>query len=439
MRKVLVYGLGLTGISTVKTLSKMGFDVYTYDANKKIVDELKDYTYSPISKDRAISDKFDFVVKSPGIKPSDPLVKKLSEKNEIISDIELSYRLFPEKNIISITGTNGKTTTTSMITHILNGAGIKACSVGNIGEGILWQMYEKSCVFVEEISSFQLHDTVEYDTHIGAILNITEDHTDWHGSFEDYVESKFKLAKNQSPSDYLVINKEDKLIQAHKDKFKAQIYEFSSKRPVERGIYLDGEEIIFVENGKKDQIMKTQDLLLLGRHNIENAMVAILITRLYGMSWDEIRENAKTFSAIPHRLQYVKTIDGVDFYNDSKATNVDSAIKAIESFDKNIILIAGGYDKKVDFMPLIKAFKPKAVAMVLIGQTENALAELCKKSNIPYYIEDDMDRAVKKVFEIMKKGDTVLLSPASASWGAYESFAQRGDDFIEKINKYELE
>lgn len=439
MKKVLVYGLGLTGISTVKTLSMMGFDVYTYDANKEIVDELKDYAYSPISQDRAISDSFDFVVKSPGIKPSDSLVQKLSEKNEIISDIELSYRLFPEKNIISITGTNGKTTTTSMITHILNESGIDAISVGNIGEGILWQMYKKDCVFVEEISSFQLHDTKEYDTHIAAILNITEDHTDWHGSFDDYVKSKLKICQNQSPTDFLIINHEDKILQAYKEKFVAQVYEFSSKHKVDKGMYLEGTDIVFVDEGKKLSVLNTDDLKIVGKHNVENAMVALLVCKLYGVDRDSIIENAKSFKAIAHRLEYVKTINGVDFYNDSKATNVDSALKAIESFDKNIILIAGGYDKHVDYRPLIEAVKEKAKSMVLIGQTENVLASLCENANIPYYIANDMDHAVKKIFQIMTPGDTVLLSPASASWGAYKSYAQRGEDFVEKINKYELE
>ncbi|MDD7305719.1 MAG: UDP-N-acetylmuramoyl-L-alanine--D-glutamate ligase [Peptoniphilaceae bacterium] len=439
MKKVLVYGLGLTGISAVKTLSLMGFEVFTYDANKEIVEELKDYTYSPISKDRAMSDSFEFVVKSPGIKPKDPLLIKLAEKNEIISDIELSYRLFPEKNIISITGTNGKTTTTSMITHILNESGIEAVAVGNIGQGILWQMYNKNCVFVEEISSFQLHDTVEYDTHIAAILNITEDHTDWHGSFDDYVNSKLKITQNQKATDFLIINHEDKILQAHKKDFRAQVYEFSTKNIVEKGMYLDGKDIIFTKNGKKIKVLSSDDLMIVGNHNIENAMVALLVCKLYGLDQESIVTHAKSFKAISHRLEYVKTIKEVDFYNDSKATNVDSALKAIASFDKNIILIAGGYNKNVDYRPLVEAFKEKSKAMILIGQTENTLAQLCEEMSIAYYIADDMDKAVKKAFEIMERGDTVLLSPASASWGVYKSYAQRGQDFIDKINKYELE
>ena len=183
MKKVLVYGLGVTGISSVKTLDKLGYDVYTYDKNKKNIKELEGYNYSPISDSKINDLKVDFVIKSPGIKPSDEVVKILEKDNEIISDIEASERLFADKEKIAITGTNGKTSTTSMVAHILNECGKKAYTVGNIGEGILWQMYEKKGVFVEELSSFQLHDTSTYKPHIGAILNIKEDHIDWHGSF----------------------------------------------------------------------------------------------------------------------------------------------------------------------------------------------------------------------------------------------------------------
>ena len=189
MKKILVYGLGVSGVSTVKTLSKMGYEVYTFDKNKVYVDELKGYNYSPISDSDLLKFNFEYIVKSPGIAPSDDVVKKLSSKYEVISDIELSYRLFPDKKFLSVTGTNGKTSTTSMISHILNKNGIKAISVGNIGEGILWKMHNEDAIFVEELSSFQLKDTNKYHPHIASILNISPDHIDWHGNYEDYINS----------------------------------------------------------------------------------------------------------------------------------------------------------------------------------------------------------------------------------------------------------
>lgn len=432
MRKVLVYGLGITGISTIKTLDKMGFKVYTFDKNKNTDERLKGYNYSPISCGK-INEDFDFVVKSPGIKPSDDIVQKLYKSQDVISDIELSYRLF-DKDFIAVTGTNGKTTTTSIISHILNESGKKAISVGNIGEGILWQMYENDAVFVEEVSSFQLHDTKDYKPKIALILNISPDHIDWHGSRQNYIKDKLKIAKNQDQEDFLIINHDDEILNKHKQSFKAKIYEFSLKDQVSRGIYLKNKDII-LKDKKEIKLLNRDDLLLVGDHNIANIMASMLALYVYGLSLEKIVKYVKTFKSISHRLEFVKNIRGVDFYNDSKATNVDAALKAVESFDKNIILIAGGYDKKIDYKDLFenKAYKYKA--MILLGQTKNKLKELCKDYNINYYLVDNMEKALDKAFEIMEKEDTVLLSPASASWDMYDNFKQRGDDFKKEVLK----
>ena len=438
MKKVLVYGLGVTGISTVKTLDKLGYEVLTFDKNKENIKELEGYKYSPIS-DSKISDlKVDFVIKSPGIKPSDEIVEKLSKNNEIISDIEASQRLFPDKEKIGITGTNGKTSTTSMVAHILNECGKKAYTVGNIGEGILWQMYEKEGIFVEELSSFQLHDTKDYRPHIGAILNIKEDHIDWHETFEDYIDSKLKLTSNQNEKDFLVINAEDEICQKYKKDFKAQIYEFSSKNMVSRGLFLDGNKVCFVNGGCNIvEILDVRELSVIGRHNYENAMAAILLTYLYGLDFCEIIPAIKTFKAISHRLEYVRSISGVDFYNDSKGTNVDSSVKAIESFDKPLIIIAGGYDKNIDYTDFVKAFKKNGKLMVLMGATKFKLKDLCEKFDIAYLLVEDMEQAIKTAYEKGQQGDVILLSPASASWDMYKSYEIRGDEFKDIVMRLE--
>ena len=436
MKKVLVYGLGITGISTVKTLDKLGYEVFTYDKNKNKGERLEGYNYSPIS-DLKINDKYDFVVKSPGIRPDDEIVKKLEKNNEIISDIELSYRIFEDKKIISVTGTNGKTTTTSLITYVLNQIGEKAISVGNIGEGVLWQMYNNDATFVEEISSFQLHNTKTFKPHIGAILNISPDHIDWHGSFENYANDKMKLAKNQDKEDFLVINHDDKILSENKNKFKASIYEFTMKEKIEKGIYLK-DDSLYLKDDKEFFLLNRNDLKIVGNHNLANAACAMLCLYLYGIDLDEIIKYTKTFKAIDHRLEFVKQIKNVNFFNDSKATNVDSAIKAVDSFDKNIILIAGGYDKKIDYSPLFDNSNKKIKAMILLGQTKYILEDLCKKYKINYYLVDDMQMAVDKSFEIMEDFDTVLLSPASASWGMYDNYMQRGDDFKKRVLEKEV-
>lgn len=435
MKKALVYGLGITGISTVKTLDKKGYKVYTLDKFKKEDDRLKGYNYSPIS-DEKINDKFDFVVKSPGIKPSDELVKVLEKNNEIISDIELSYRIFKDKDFLAITGTNGKTTTTSLISHILNESGKKAISVGNIGEGILWQMYENEAIFVEEVSSFQLHDIKYYKPHIGLILNISPDHIDWHGSEKNYVKDKLKFAKNQDENDYLIINHDDEILKDNKKNFKAKIYEFSTKEKISKGIYLDGDDII-LNIDRPIKLFKRYDLKIVGDHNIANAMAAVLALYLYGLDLEDIKKHVKTFKAISHRLEFVTEIDKVKFFNDSKATNVDSAIKALESFDKDLILIAGGYDKNIDYSPLFESSAKKIKSMVLIGQTKLILSDLCQKYEITYFLEDTMKEAVARCFSIMKENDTVLLSPASASWDMYKSYVDRGNDFKNLVKERE--
>lgn len=436
MKKVLVYGLGVTGISSVKALDKLGYEVYTYDKNKENIKELQGYNYSPISDLKF--GKYDFVLKSPGIKPSDEIVKILEKDNEIVSDIEVSQRLFPHKEKIAITGTNGKTSTTSMVAHILNECGKSAFAVGNIGEGILWQMYDKKGVFVEELSSFQLHDTSTYKPHIGAILNIKEDHIDWHGTFDDYIESKLKLAAKQDERDYLVINHEDEIIKKHLGDFKAQVYEFSSENIVDRGLFLDGNKIC-LRNGTCNitEILDVRDLAVIGRHNYENVMAAILLTYLYGLDLPDIVKAIKTFKSISHRLEYVRSLSGIDFYNDSKGTNVDSSIKAIESFDRPIVIIAGGYDKHIDYTDFIKAFKKNGKTMVLMGETKDKLKDLCEKYKINYICVNDMKEAIDKAYKEGRDGDVVLLSPASASWDMYKSYEVRGDEFKTLVNRLE--
>ena len=436
MRKVLVYGLGVSGISTVKSLAEMDYQVYTYDKNKIEIEQLKGYNYSPISDSKIMDIDYDFVVKSPGIKPSDDLLVRLAEKYEIISDIELSYRLFPDKKFLAITGTNGKTSTTSIISHILNENGIRAISVGNIGEGILWQMKNNDAVFVEELSSFQLKDTSSYHPHIGAILNISPDHIDWHGSYEDYINSKFNIAKNQDNNDYLIINHEDEILSKNKDKFKANIYEFSSKREVTKGLYLENDKIIFSEVDKKIQVLDVKDLKIIGNHNYENLMAAILETYLFGLGFDQIARASKTFVSIEHRLEFVDEVCGVKIYNDSKGTNVDSSIKAINSFTDPIIIIAGGYDKKIDYSDYVKAFTKNGKEMIILGETKEMLIDLCQEYSVKYKVVDDMDQAVRYAVSIAQSPDIILLSPASASWDMYDSYQTRGRDFKEKIDKY---
>lgn len=437
MKKILVYGLGVTGISSVKTLAKMGYEVYTYDKNKTKVEQLEGYDYSPISDLKIDSIAYECVVKSPGIPPHDDMVLRLEKKYEIISDIELSFRLFPKAKIIGITGTNGKTSTTSMISHILNESGYKAISVGNIGEGILWQMYENpDSIFVCELSSFQLHDTKTYKPHIGVLTNITEDHIDWHGSFDDYIASKLNISKNQDDKDFLIINQEDPILASHMDSYKANVYKFSSMREVDRGIFLK-DTSIYLKDKKLNNLIDVDELLVIGKHNYENVMAASLACYLFGVCIDDISKALKTFKSIEHRLEYVTSVDGVKVYNDSKGTNVDSSVKAIESFNNPIIIIAGGYNKHIDYTAYVKAFKKNGKLMVIMGATSDILINLCQKYGVSYTKVANMQEAVDVSFENAVENDVLLLSPASASWDMYKNFELRGEDFKSKVKEHE--
>lgn len=436
MKKVLVYGLGVSGISTVKTLSELGYEVYTYDKNKTYINELKGYKYSPISDSKLTDISYEYVVKSPGIKPSDSIVRRLREKYEVISDIELSYRLFKNKKFLAVTGTNGKTSTTSMISHILNENGTYAISVGNIGEGILWKMHNEDAVFVEELSSFQLKDTYTYHPHVASILNISADHIDWHGDFDDYINSKFNITANQNNSDYIIINKEDDIIQNNRAKIKANVYEFSSKSKVKRGLYLDDDIIKFVEDSKTIDILDVNNLKIIGKHNYENLMAAMLEAYLYGLRFKDIAKASLSFVSIEHRLEFVDEINGVLIYNDSKGTNVDSSIKAIESFNRPLINIAGGYDKKIDYSDYVKSFRKNGKLMIIMGETKDQIKDLCERYKVSYKLAENMEQAVKLSCDSAKRGDVILLSPASASWDMYKSYEMRGIDFKENIEKY---
>ncbi|MDO4594202.1 MAG: UDP-N-acetylmuramoyl-L-alanine--D-glutamate ligase [Tissierellia bacterium] len=431
---ILIYGLGITGISTVKALNDLNFNIYTYDSRKVNIDELEGYDYSPISDfDDIFNRRYKYVVKSPGIKLNDPIYKKLIEKYEVISDIELSYRLFKDKNIISITGTNGKTTTTSMINFILNESGINSVSVGNIGEGILYQMRKDYDVYVEELSSFQLHETNKYKTPIAIILNITADHLDWHGDFKNYYESKLKIIKNQTEDDIFIKNHDDPLLKDVKSK--AKTYEFSCLKEVKRGMFLKDNYLYLKTENNLKKYISVDELKIVGKHNYMNAMAAILALRSYGLDDNKIIKNIKNFRPVKHRLEFVKQINDVRFFNDSKATNVDSAIKALDAFKENVILIAGGYDKKVDLEEFVKKASENTKLMILFGQTQKILQQLCKKYSIDYILVKNMNEAIKVVKSKMKPKDIVLLSPACASWGMYDNFEQRGNDFIKEVDK----
>lgn len=446
--KVLVVGLGVSGIACIKGLNKLGAKIYAYDesSREKLQDrivELKginvEYFFGEDEIDNINLGELDYAIKSPGIKYEVPIIQKLIKNNiEVISDVEAAYRV-TKAQIVSVTGTNGKTTTTSLIGEIIKESGRNCKVTGNIGYGMFEDAVnsEEEDILVAEVSSFQLAGTHRYKPHISVITNITSDHLDFHHTLENYMEAKLKNLVNLDENDYAVLNYEDEIIKKFSDNIKGRKIFFSSERILDEGIFVENNQLIYKSSLRKEVIINVNDIFIPGKHNLENAMAAAGAALALGIEGRVISKVLKEFKGVEHRLEYVGEFNKVKFYNDSKGTNPDSSIKAIEGIDKPIILIAGGYDKQASFDDFIKSFNNKVKAMILLGQTAEKIEGCARKykfNNI--YKVNTMDEAVKKSFELAVEGDNVLLSPACASWGMYPNYEVRGRDFKERVNYY---
>lgn len=438
-KRVLVLGLGISGLSTVKALNFLEAKIIVYDSKTEI--ELKDF-FNEISdihiekwlnKKEIYLENIDLIVKSPGIPPtSEVLLEAYRQNIEVITDIELAYRISPTEKIIAITGTNGKTTTTTLVGEIIKKANYNMHLAGNIGVGILWDMVNAKAddVFVIEASSFQLENTVSFRPQISLILNITPDHLDWHGSLEHYIDSKKKICQNQTEKDFTILNYDDPIIRKMADDLKSNIIWFSVNEKLNKGIYIDGEDIVINDGENIIKVMTYKDIKILGKHNLENVLGSIGICYSMDIDMKIIAQSIREFKGVEHRIEYVTNINGISFYNDSKGTNPESTIKAIEAIASPIILIAGGYNKGSEFDNLVKSFNNKIKDLVLLGETKEKIKEAAEKAGIiNIHLVEDMKEAVKLSYSLGESKDNILLSPACASWGMYNNFEERGQDF----------
>ena len=438
-KRVLVLGLGISGLSTVKALDSLESQIIVYDSKTEI--ELKDF-FNEISdihiekwlnKKEIYLENIDLIVKSPGIPPtSEVLLEAYRQNIEVITDIELAYRISPTEKIIAITGTNGKTTTTTLVGEIIKKANYNMHLAGNIGVGILWDMVNAKAddVFVIEASSFQLENTVSFRPQISLILNITPDHLDWHGSLEHYIDSKKKICQNQTEKDFTILNYDDPIIRKMADDLKSNIIWFSVNEKLNKGIYIDGEDIVINDGENIIKVMTYKDIKILGKHNLENVLGSIGICYSMDIDMKIIAQSIREFKGVEHRIEYVTNINGISFYNDSKGTNPESTIKAIEAIASPIILIAGGYNKGSEFDNLVKSFNNKIKDLVLLGETKEKIKEAAEKAGIiNIHLVEDMKEAVKLSYSLGESKDNILLSPACASWGMYNNFEERGQDF----------
>lgn len=445
---VLVVGLGVSGIACIKGLSKTGANIYAFDDSneEKLRDRLKEvegieveYFFGNEEINKINFENLDYAIKSPGIKYETPIIEKLIKNNiEVISDIEAAY-MVTNSPIVSITGTNGKTTTTTLIGEMVRESKKPYKVTGNIGFGIYYDALtaKEEEILVAEVSSFQLAGTSKYKPHISVITNITPDHLDYHHTVENYIEAKFKNVINQDENDYAILNYEDETIRNYSDKIKAKKIFFSSERILEDGIFSEKGQMFYRTGNNKLFIINTKDIFIPGKHNLENAMAACGAAIALGIDVMVISKVLREFKGVEHRLEFTGEYKKVKFYNDSKGTNPDASIKAIQGIEKPIILIAGGYDKKSSYDDFIKAFDNKVKALILLGQTAEDIQKCALKYGFEnIYRVETMDEAVKKSFELAEEGDNVVLSPACASWGMYPNYEVRGRDFKERVEYY---
>lgn len=443
-KKVLVLGSGKSGIGASDLLAKVGAFPVIYDGNaetdKDAVVHKTDGTYSVTvyagELPKEVQDSLDLVVLSPGVPTDLPLVKSFYEQGlPVWGEVELAYRV-GNGEVLAITGTNGKTTTTALLGKIMQDARESVFVVGNIGTPYTSKALEmkQNSVTVAEISSFQLETIDEFAPKVSAILNITEDHLNRHHTMEEYIRVKELITENQGTEDVCVLNYEDEVLREFGKHLTPRVVYFSSGRKLDEGIYLDGNKIILKDGEKEIEVVKTEDLKLLGKHNFENVMAAVAMAYYDGVSLDSIRKSICEFTAVAHRIEYVTEKKGVVYYNDSKGTNPDAAIKGIQAMNRPTLLIGGGYDKQSGYDEWIEAFDGKVRYLVLIGQTKEKIKEAAEKHGFHDIILcEDLKEAVKVCEEKAQPGDAVLLSPACASWGQFDNYEQRGDMFKEYV------
>lgn len=436
-KKVMVVGLGKSGMAAFELLEKMQAHVCLYDGREDLdTSEYKVPVYLGDIPDDVL-DTLSLAVFSPGVPLDIPPAEKLKQHQiPIIGEIELAF-LNEKGTVAAITGTNGKTTTTTLAGEIMKAYREQTFVVGNIGSPYTKEVEQtaEASFTVAEISSFQLETIETFRPKVSAILNITPDHLNRHKTMECYIDTKFRIAENQTKDDLCVLNYEDGVLRERAAELSCAVEFFSSRQKIANGLY-QNENHDIVDGMTGEVLMNMSESNISGDHNCENIMAAILITRKLGAPMDLIIEVVKNFRAVEHRLEFVKSVAGVDYYNDSKGTNPDAAIKAIQSMTCPTILIGGGYDKDSQFDDWIAHFDGKVKSLILLGETAEKIARAADHQGFhAYEFTDSLQGAVTRAAELAEAGDAVLLSPACASWDMFDSYEQRGNMFKDYVRR----
>ena len=443
-KKVLVFGSGISGIGACQLLEAVGKEVVLYDGNTSLNPEEMKRQIGEGTKAEIIlgelsgeaMETLDFVVMSPGVPTDLPIVNKMREMGlPIWGEVELAYT-YGKGDVLAITGTNGKTTTTALLGEIMKNYKESVFVVGNIGNPYTTEALnmKEDSVAVAEVSSFQLETIHAFRPRVSAILNITPDHLNRHHTMENYIQAKEDITKNQTEEDTCVLNYEDEVTRKFGENLKAKVLYFSSQRKLEKGIYLEDGNIVYCQE-EPVVVCHVNELKLLGTHNYENVMAAVAMAAAYGVPMDIIRKTVKEFAGVAHRIEFVCEKNGVAYYNDSKGTNPDAAIKGIQAMNRPTLLIGGGYDKDSEYDEWIESFEGKVKYFVLLGQTREKIAKTARRLGFENIImAESLEEAVATCAKLAEPGDAVLLSPACASWGMFKNYEERGDKFKSYVN-----
>ena len=442
-KKVLVVGAGRSGVESCRLLLKAGAHPVLSDSKER--EQWSDAALSleeqgvELMCGRQFADKVDWqlAVVSPGVPPMIPLLNITREAGvEVIGEIELAYRC-SHAPYLGVTGTNGKTTTTSLLGFILEKAGLDVLVGGNIGSALALTASDfHGDYIVAELSSFQLETCNTFKPHVAVHLNLTPDHLDRHGSMENYAAAKESMFLRQDETDFAVLNRDDPVVSSIAGRTRARVLWLSLEQELEDGMYFDGTAIRVREKGETVYSFPAADIFIKGRHNMQNAMAAALAAHAVGVSYADIASSLAGFPGVPHRLEFVCKKDGVTYVNDSKGTNPDSTYQALRAYDEPMILLLGGYDKNADFSALMPLIKDKVKLAVVYGATLPKIKSCLLEHGFDRFVTADGFRdAVAAAQSAAEEGDVVMLSPACASWDEFDNFEQRGDLFKELVRK----
>jgi UDP-N-acetylmuramoylalanine--D-glutamate ligase len=447
--RVLIVGMARSGVAAAQALVKRGMQVTIYDAKeadflREAAAQLVGYNVDmQLGQELSITpDQFHLAVISPGVPVTSEAVQKVRAAGiPIIGEVELAYRLKSTGvELAAITGTNGKTTTTALLAEILKQGGINSTVAGNIGVPLVSVIDEMAQGVISlEVSSFQLETVRDFRPRVSAILNITPDHLDRHGTMENYIEAKASILACQGPSDFTVLNYEDNLVRELAHRARSQVIYFSTRQLLSQGVFIENGQIV-AQLDKRYHLGGRDEVLLRGEHNLENILCAVGAALSLGVNQEAIRNTLATFPGVRHRLEEVASIAGVLYINDSKGTNPDSTIKALQSFTRPVVLIAGGRHKGADLTALARIIAGQVSHLILVGEAKEIIREKVMEQEFHnIHMVERFSEAVRQAHELARPGDVVLLSPACASWDMFNNYEERGDLFCQLVKSLEGE